>query len=108
WSVQQTSLVKAISERIEPRLREVASDVNRALRRSREATDRLDPDLVLAALNGMFVLATVRACRDSLGVNAVFDQAWMQVGQSLEMHIERLLEVARANPTDAVAIGRLD
>jgi hypothetical protein len=107
WAVVSGGLVKAVSERVDPKLREVAPDVNRALRK-REGTDRLDSDQVLAALNGMYLLATVRDCRDSLALNALFDQVWSQTGQSLEIHIERNLELLRQNPTDRIASARLD
>jgi hypothetical protein len=96
-----------VSERIEPRLREAGPDLNRAMRR-REGTDRLDSDQILLALNGVYLLATVRDCRDSLALNTAFDQAWAQVGQGLEIHLERCLEILRANPTDRIASARLE
>ena len=107
WSVIAATLTKAASERIEPKLRNVAPDMNMALRR-REGTDRIDSDQVLAALNGIYLLAAVRDGRDSLAVNAVFDQVWTQTGQALEIHIERNLEALRRNPADAVSSARLD
>lgn len=107
WSLVTSRLTTAVSERIEPRLRDVAPDLNLALRR-RDGADRLDSDQILSALNGMYLLATVRDSRDSLAVNAVFDQVWAQTGQALEIHIERGLEYLRRNPGDAVADARLD
>jgi hypothetical protein len=101
------ALTKAASERIEPKLRNVAPDLNVALRR-REGTDRVDGDQILLALNGIYLLATVRDSRDSLAVNAVFDQAWAQTGQALEIHIERNLETLRRNPADKGSSVRLD
>lgn len=102
------AVTRAMSERAEPRLRDVAGNLNIALRRGREGSDRLDSDMLLVALHGVYVLAAVRAARDSLGVNATLDQAWQQVGQTLEIHIDRNLEVLRANPADGVTSARLD
>ena len=59
-------------------------------------------------MNGMYLLATVRDSRDSLAVNALFDQVWAQTGQALEIHIERNLEQLRRNPRDTVTSARLD
>lgn len=108
WAMIVAALTKAVSERVEPKLRDVAPDVNKALRRAREGTDRFDPDLLLSALNGVYVLATVRDCRDSLALNALFDQAWTQIGQALEMHVQRNLEILRQNPADKATSQRLD
>jgi hypothetical protein len=108
WSTVTAALTKQVSERVEPRLREVAGTVNMALRRGREGNDRLDSDQLLVALNNVYVLATVRDCRDTLAVNAVFDQAWTQVGQGLEIHIQRNLDALRQNPADKVTSARLD
>lgn len=107
WSVVAAALTKAASERIEPKLRNVGPDMNMALRR-REGNDRVDGDQILAALNGVYLLATVRDSRNSLAVNAVFDQVWAQTGQALEIHIERNLEALRRNPADAMSSARLD
>jgi hypothetical protein len=107
WAMIASVLTKSLSDRLEPKLRDVATDINQALRR-REGSDRLDDDQVLAALNGMYLLATVRDSRDSLAVNAVFDKTWSQVGQALETHIERLLLQVRSHPGDKVISARLD
>lgn len=107
WSVIAAALTKAASERIEPKLRNVGPDMNMALRK-REGNDRVDGDQILAALNGIYLLATVRDSRDSLAVNAVFDQVWAQTGQALEIHIERNLEALRRNPADSVSSARVD
>lgn len=107
WSMVTAQLTKTISERIEPRLREVVPDVSRALKR-REGLDRLDADQLLIALNGCFVLAAVRDARDSLAVNALFDQAWNQLGQALETQMQRNLDILRHNPGDKVTSARLD
>jgi len=108
WSTVMAALIKAVSERVEPRLRELPGNLNMALRKGREGSDRVDSDLLLVALNGVYVLATVRDCRDSLGVNASFDQAWTQVGQALEIHIQRNLDALRTNPSDTVTMQRLE
>ncbi|RYE88757.1 MAG: hypothetical protein EOP19_00355 [Hyphomicrobiales bacterium] len=108
WSTIVSALTKAVSERVEPRLRDVAGNLNMALRRGREGSDRLDSEQILVALNGVYVLAAVRDARDSLGVNALFDQAWNQVGQALEIHIQRGLDILRQNPGDMVTSARLE
>jgi hypothetical protein len=107
WSTMVAGLTTTVSELIEPRLRDVGPNVNLALRRH-TGTDRIDSDQVLSALNGCYVLATVRDCRDSLALNALFDQIWTQVGQALEIHVQRNLELFRQSPTDRVIGARLD
>jgi hypothetical protein len=107
WSMIAAGLAKAASDRIEPKLRDVGADMNLALRR-REGTDRVDGDQILRAMNGIYLLATVRESRDSMAVNALFDQVWAQTGQALEIHIERNLEYLRRNPADTAASARLD
>lgn len=107
WSTAVAALTKTASEMVEPKLRDVSPNVNLALRRH-SGTDRLDSDQVLAALNGCYVLATIRDCRDSLALNAMFDQTWTQVGQALEVHVQRNLENFRQNPGDRVTAARLD
>jgi hypothetical protein len=107
WAMIAAALTKAVSERLDPKLRDVAPDLNKALRR-RDGADRLDSDQILSALNGIYLLATVRDSRDSLALNALFDQVWTHSGQALEIHIERLMQMVRANPADRIASGRLD
>lgn len=108
WTMVLSALTKSVSERIDPKLREVGPDVNKALRRGREGNDRLDSDQILSALNGVYLLATVRDCRDSLALNALFDQVWNQTGQAIEIHIQRSLDILRLNPLDKVTSARLD
>lgn len=103
-----SAVTKLVSDRVEPRLKEVVTDLNQAMRRPREGADRLDNDQLLAALNGMYLLTTIRECRDSLALNAVFDQAWAQSGQALEIHIQRNLELIRQMPGDPVTGARLE
>ncbi len=107
WSTIAAGLAKAASDRIDPKLRDVAADLNLALRR-REGADRVDGDQILRAMNGVYLLATVRESRDSLAVNAIFDQVWTQTGQALEIHIERNLDYLRRNPADTASSARLD
>jgi hypothetical protein len=102
-----STITKYVSDRLEPRLKEVVTDLNQAMRR-REGADRLDTDRLLAAVSGVYLLATVRDCRDSLALNAVFDQAWGQSGQALEVHIQRNMELYRENPEDKNTASRLD
>ncbi|HEV7276158.1 MAG TPA: hypothetical protein VGN80_07720 [Devosiaceae bacterium] len=101
------AVTKRVSDRVEARLRDVPMDINQALRRAREGTDRLDGDRLLSALNGVYILATVRECRESLALNALFDRSWTQVGEALEMHIQRNLDLLRQNPEDTVTSERL-
>ncbi len=107
WSSVAAGLTTTVSELVEPKLRDVGPSINLALRR-RSGTDSVDSDQLLAALNGCYVLATVRDCRDSLALNALFDQTWQQVGQALEIHVQRNLELFRSNPADRVTGQRLD
>lgn len=102
------TITKAVSDRVEPRLREVVTDLNQAMRRPREGADRIDNDRLLGAINGVYLLATVRDCRDSLALNAIFDQAWSQTGQALDLHIQRNLDLLRQSPTDPMIGARLD
>lgn len=102
-----SAITRQVSDRIEPRLKEVVTDLNQAMRR-RENADRLDTDKLLAAVGGIYLLATVRDCRDSLALNSVFEQAWHQSGQALEIHIQRNMELFKANPDDANTVARLD
>jgi hypothetical protein len=109
WSLALAGITRLVSERIEPRLRDLVPDLHHALRQAREGSlDRLDNDRLLAALNGMYLLSTVRDCRDSLALNALFDQTWTQSGQALELHLERNLDLIRKNPADPIVAARLE
>jgi hypothetical protein len=108
WAMICGALTKAVSTRVEPRLRDVVLGVNKALRRSREGNDRLDGDEILSALSNVYLLGAVREARDSLALNTVFDQAWTQVGEALEVHIQRNLDLLRQNPEDANTSERLE
>ena len=108
WATLAASMTKTVSEQIEPKLVHVMSDINLAMRRREGGTDRFDSDLILSALNGCYLLATVRECRDSLAVNSTFEQTWAQVGQALEVHVQRYLELYKQNPHDRIVAARLD
>jgi hypothetical protein len=109
WTLTLSSITKQVSDRIEPRMRDIVPDLIQALRRGREgAVDRLDDDRVLAAISGIYLLNAIRDSRDSLALNALFDQAWIQSGEALETHLQRNLELLRQNPADAVVGKRLD
>lgn len=107
WSRNIAVLTRVASERIEQKLRSVYPDLSQAMRR-REGSNRVDSDQILAALNGIFLLTTVRDCRDSLAVNALLDPAWANVGQALEQHLQRNLDALRKDRADAGALARLD
>lgn len=109
WANILSTITKQVSDRIEPRLRDVVPDINLALRRGRETSvDMLDNDRLLGAINGVYLLSTVRACRDSLAINAIFDQVWSQSGETLEHYLQRNLDLHRENPSDPVVSARLD
>jgi hypothetical protein len=108
WSATLSGTVRMATERVEGRLREVVLDINAALRRGREGSDRLDADRLLAAINGVYLLAAIRDCRGSLALNALFDQAWTQSGEALELHLKRNLELLQAHPADSIIAARLD
>jgi hypothetical protein len=108
WAMIIAAITKQASDRIEPRLRDVLADLNQAMRRGREGHDKLEEDRVFAAVSGVYLLAAVRESRDSLALNNVFEQAWSQVGQALEMHLQRNLDLIRENPTDPIIGARLD
>src|SRR5690606_9027692 len=108
WSQTLGGLTKQVSDRVEQRLKNVVPDMNMSMRRGREGADRLDDDRLLAALNGVYLLATLRECKDSLALNALFEQAWSQSGQALELHLNRNLDLLRANPADTVIAHRLE
>jgi hypothetical protein len=109
WASTLSTITKQASDSIEPRLRDIVPNLNLALRRGREGSvDRLDSDRLLAAISGVYLLGTVRACRDSLALNALFDQVWSQSGETLEHYLQRNLDLHRQNPNDAIVSARLD
>lgn len=108
WGTIVNSLTAKVSERLERPLREVNVNVTQALRRPREGADKVDPEMVLSALNGMYLLNAVRNARDSLALNALLDQAWTDTGQAIEVLVTRTLDIFRTNPGDAVNRERLE
>lgn len=108
WSTVTAEITKQMAQRIEPRLREVSADVSQSLRKPREGADRVDADRLLAALNGIYLLATLRDARDSLALNALFDTIWGETGQNLEILLKRNLELYKQDPGDSNAAHRLD
>ncbi|MDB5507309.1 MAG: hypothetical protein JWR75_1947 [Devosia sp.] len=108
WATVIAGLTKAISDRLERSVRTIGSEVNQSMRRPREGNDRVDSERLLAALNGVYLLATIRDCKDSLAINALFDHAWAQTGETLEFHLTRNLDLVRAHPGDRVACERLE
>ncbi|WDR06386.1 hypothetical protein PSQ90_02650 [Devosia rhodophyticola] len=108
WGMMVGGMTKQVSERLEPRLKQILPDINQTLRKGREGADRLDDDHLLVALNGIYLLAAIRDCRDSLALNALLDQAWNQTGETLELHLNRNLEALRLNPDDLITARRLE
>lgn len=108
WGTIITDLTARFSERLERPMKEISLHVTQALRRPRDGVDKLDPGDVLMALNGLYLLTTIRKCRDSLAVNALLDKAWSDTGQAVEVLVTRALDHFRANPADPVARERLE
>ena len=108
WSKATSEITKKMAERIEPRLREISADVSRSLRKPREGADRVDADRLLAALNGIYLLSAVRNARESMALNALFDQIWGETGKSLEILVARNMELFKQDPTDENTAQRLD
>jgi len=108
WSIAAGEITKKMAECIEPRLREISADVSRSLRKPREGADRVDADRLLAALNGIYLLSAVRSARESLALNALFDQIWGETGKSLEILVARNMEIFKQDPTDENTAQRLD
>ena len=108
WTHLAGTMTKTMSDLIEPLLHRVAPDVNRALRKPRDSSDSIDDLQVQSATDGCRLLATVRDCRDSLAVNAVCEQAWIQTGELLEAQIQRMMEQLRASPSDVLMSERID
>jgi hypothetical protein len=107
WATIVARLTKRVSERVEPKLRRVMQYLTQCLR-PREGETQVDSDGVLAALNHLYLLATVRECRDSLALNATFERVWNQAGQALEYHLTRNLDLLRADPGNAVLASKVE
>lgn len=108
WLKVIGGITKQMARSLEPKLREVSADVAQSLRRSREGPDKLDNDRLLAALNGVYLLATVRDARESLALNALFETLWAETGRNLETLIERNMDLYKRDPNDQNTAKRLD
>ncbi|GHA29227.1 hypothetical protein GCM10007989_26000 [Devosia pacifica] len=107
WGRALAELTKAASRRLEPRLHQVCPEIAASFReQSGDASVAFEQRL--AAISGTYLLAAVRDCRDSLAVNATFDQAWHQSGQLIDSCLNRGLEQMRAGRKDPAAMLRLD
>lgn len=108
WLKVIGGITKQMARYLEPKLREVSADVSQSLRRSREGPDKLDNDRLLAALNGVYLLATVRDARESLALNTLFETLWAETGRNLETLIERNMDLFKRDPSDGNTAKRLD
>lgn len=108
WAVQSAKLISHVSDQLGPRIKRIEADVRQSLRPSRSAGGAAETDMLLEALNGLYLLSTVREARDSLGVNSVLESAWTQTGQVLETLITRNLEAFKAEPGNELTARRLN
>lgn len=108
WYKTTAELTKFMAQRIEPRLNNVSFNVNSAMRKPRSGPDKVDADQLLSALNGIYLLVAVRQARETLALNAIFEKIWGETGQSLEVLIDRNMEVLKQDPTNAIVLARLD
>lgn len=108
WAKQIALLIRRMSELVEPFIVKVDVEVRQSLRRPRAGPDRLDDDLLLAALNGVHLLAAAKEAKDSLALNSVIETAWTETGRALEILTTRNLDSFRSAPEDDVAARRLD
>jgi hypothetical protein len=93
WVRHLEDLIKRAAIALNGRFNDVVKDVNKVLRPA-QGTDKthLDPNDVLQAYNGLYILTATRAARESLAVNAVVERAWRDVGQGLEVMVDRIFE----------------
>ncbi len=108
WAQMVAAIVRRMSELIEPRLGRVDSDIRQALRKPRTGPDVIDAGLLLDALNGLYLLASVREALDALALNSLVTRLWSDVGKVLEVLIDRNLEAFKNFPEDEAAAKRLD
>jgi hypothetical protein len=109
WMSALSTLTRQASSAIDPLLSDVGRDVVQCMRPPRDGADRLAPDQVLTALNGMHLLAAVRNCRESLALNSTFERIWSDVGKGLELLLGRAVDAYRdADPVNQVPRKRLD
>lgn len=108
WSMIISQITKNMAQRVEPRLREVSADVSQSMRRPREGADRVDAERLQAALDGMTLLSSIRDAKESMALNALFDKAWTETGQSLEVLLNRNLDLYKQDPSDKNTEQRLN
>ncbi len=103
-----TEITLQMAQIVEPRLKEVSSDVSQSLRKPRRGEDKIDADGLLAALNGIYLLAAVREAKESLALNALFDRIWSETGKNLEILLDRNLEEFKKDTNNSIVSQRLD
>lgn len=108
WAFKVGLLVCKMSELIEPRLSKIDADVRQSLRKSRVGPDSLDSDLLLDALNGLYLLAAAREALDTLALNSIVSNLWIEVGSVLEILVGRNLEAFREEPHNKIIAQRLN
>ncbi len=108
WAFKVGLLVCKMSELIEPRLTKIDADVRQSLRKPRIGPDSLDSDLLLDALNGLYLLAAAREALDTLALNSIVSNLWNEVGSALEILIGRNLEAFREAPQNEIVAQRLN
>ncbi|MCF6301927.1 MAG: hypothetical protein L3J13_01790 [Devosiaceae bacterium] len=108
WATAVSMLIRHMSELIEPRLMKIDADIRQSLRKTRSGPDRLDSDLLLDALNGLYLLAAVREALDSLALNSLVKSLWNDIGKALEVLISRNLDAFRNDPENDILAQRLN
>lgn len=108
WAQAVSGLIRHMSELIEPRLLKVEIDIRQSLRKARSGPDRLDSDLLFDALNGLYLLASVREALDSLALNSLVKGLWSDIGTALEVLIGRNLDAFRQEPENDILAERLN
>ncbi len=108
WAQAVSNLIRHMSELIEPRLLKVEIDIRQSLRKARSGPDRLDSDLLFDALNGLYLLASVREALDSLALNSLVKGLWSDIGKALEVLISRNLDAYRQDPENDILAERLN
>ncbi len=108
WAQKVSGLVREVSRMIEPRLTRLDSDIRMSLRKPRTGVDRTDPELILDALNGLYLLVAVKAAKESLALNTIVNTLWATIGKDLETLMSRSLEAFRQEPDNPVFLERLN
>ncbi len=108
WGQKVSGLIREISGMIEPRLSRLDSDIRVSLRKPRAGADCTDPELILDALNGLYLLVAVKAAKESLALNSLVSTLWVTTGKDLETLMSRSLEAFRKEPENPVLLERLN